>query len=286
MRRGKWHVEEQALADMIIRTFLQGQLPEAEGHTLRTYLSGLLACGPMRITKRFSGYDSVGKTTYTNTHDTGESRHLDGSDGAPTLDQTRREIANLQTSFLNALQRNGEHYWVPYLVAVWNSRPRQYYFGPLSEGTPGGAADSATLPVTVPTIVRSRSTLGRTNTTQLLAIAPSLQSHNSLLGGKRARVDSALNLERDSAGAEHVPVEIPDAADSHTFIVARLLTNFRGTTAVSRIPPGSEAPPLPSHGLPVLDDVPEVRGMFKLSRSKSTCCPLLRAVTPGSATVS
>lgn len=58
MRHGKWLVEEQNLAEAVVHYFSNGHLPEAKGYTLRAYLAGMLACQPMRITKRFFG--SVG----------------------------------------------------------------------------------------------------------------------------------------------------------------------------------------------------------------------------------
>ena len=61
VRRGKWTIEELDLVEALVHFCSIGLLPEARGHTLRVYLSGLLACEPMRITKRFSGFESVGK---------------------------------------------------------------------------------------------------------------------------------------------------------------------------------------------------------------------------------
>lgn len=42
LRKGKWTVEEERYANMIINLFNQGMLPIVAGTTLRTYLSDKL----------------------------------------------------------------------------------------------------------------------------------------------------------------------------------------------------------------------------------------------------
>lgn len=49
LRRGKWTAEEEAYANRLIQEFKAGLLPLADGTTLRTFLSKLLNCDPMRI---------------------------------------------------------------------------------------------------------------------------------------------------------------------------------------------------------------------------------------------
>ena len=61
LRRGKWTSEEEAFALAAIRDFNSGYLDAPGGTTLRTYLSDRLQCDPMRITKKFTGDDSIGK---------------------------------------------------------------------------------------------------------------------------------------------------------------------------------------------------------------------------------
>lgn len=61
LRRGKWTSEEEAYANRLIYEFKQGLLPLTEGTTLRTFLSKLLNCDPMRISKKFVGANCIGK---------------------------------------------------------------------------------------------------------------------------------------------------------------------------------------------------------------------------------
>jgi hypothetical protein len=63
-RRGKWTQEEEEYADKIRESFQRCVLNIPRGTTLRTYLSKLLNCDPMRITKKFTKDDSVGKQVY------------------------------------------------------------------------------------------------------------------------------------------------------------------------------------------------------------------------------
>ena len=55
LRRGNWTPEEEAYANRVIQEFEAGLLPLTNGTTLRTYLSKLLNCDPMRISKKFVG---------------------------------------------------------------------------------------------------------------------------------------------------------------------------------------------------------------------------------------
>ena len=48
LRRGKWTLEEEAYANRLIQEFKAGLLPLTDGTTLRTFLSKLLNCDPMR----------------------------------------------------------------------------------------------------------------------------------------------------------------------------------------------------------------------------------------------
>jgi hypothetical protein len=61
LRRGKWTSEEEAYANRLIYEFKLGLLPLTEGTTLRTFLSKLLNCDPMRISKKFVGQNCIGK---------------------------------------------------------------------------------------------------------------------------------------------------------------------------------------------------------------------------------
>lgn len=64
LRRGKWTAEEEAYANRLIYEFKLGLLPLTDGTTLRTFLSKLLNCDPMRISKKFVGQNCIGKVRY------------------------------------------------------------------------------------------------------------------------------------------------------------------------------------------------------------------------------
>jgi hypothetical protein len=61
LRRGKWTPEEEEYAQRLIKEFKKGLLPLADGTTLRSFLSQLLNCDPMRISKKFVGPSCIGK---------------------------------------------------------------------------------------------------------------------------------------------------------------------------------------------------------------------------------
>jgi hypothetical protein len=61
LRRGKWTTEEESYANRLILEFKLGLLPLTDGTTLRTFLSKLLNCDPMRISKKFVGQNCIGK---------------------------------------------------------------------------------------------------------------------------------------------------------------------------------------------------------------------------------
>ena len=64
LRRGKWTAEEEAYANRLITEFKAGLLPLTDGTTLRTFLSKLLNCDPMRISKKFVGGNCIGKQVF------------------------------------------------------------------------------------------------------------------------------------------------------------------------------------------------------------------------------
>lgn len=64
LRRGKWSAEEEAYANRLIMEFKAGLLPLTDGTTLRTFLSKLLNCDPMRISKKFVGNNCIGKQVF------------------------------------------------------------------------------------------------------------------------------------------------------------------------------------------------------------------------------
>ncbi|KAL7473503.1 hypothetical protein ACHAXS_013939 [Conticribra weissflogii] len=64
LRRGKWTNEEEAYANRLISEFKAGLLPLTDGTTLRNFLSKLLNCDPMRISKKFVGNNCIGKQVF------------------------------------------------------------------------------------------------------------------------------------------------------------------------------------------------------------------------------
>ena len=54
-RRGKWTAEEERFVGRIIEDFNLGILDVPQGTTLRNFLSSVLNCDPMRITKKYTG---------------------------------------------------------------------------------------------------------------------------------------------------------------------------------------------------------------------------------------
>jgi len=64
LRRGKWTTEEEFYANRLIHEFKLGLLPLTDGTTLRTFLSKLLNCDPMRISKKFVGQNCIGKVIH------------------------------------------------------------------------------------------------------------------------------------------------------------------------------------------------------------------------------
>lgn len=64
LRRGKWTAEEESYANHLIHEFKSGLLPLTDGTTLRNFLSKLLNCDPMRISKKFVGNNCIGKQVF------------------------------------------------------------------------------------------------------------------------------------------------------------------------------------------------------------------------------
>lgn len=61
LRKGKWCQEEEDYSVVLIDNFEKGVLQIPEGTTLRMYLANRLNCDPMRITKKFTGQNCLGK---------------------------------------------------------------------------------------------------------------------------------------------------------------------------------------------------------------------------------
>ncbi len=93
-RRGKWTMEEEAYANRLIQEFKHGMLPLTDGTTLRTFLSKLLNCDPMRISKKFVGQNCIGKQVFRR-----RQQELDKLT-EDQLMKTRQELSELERVFL------------------------------------------------------------------------------------------------------------------------------------------------------------------------------------------
>ncbi|DBA01643.1 TPA: hypothetical protein N0F65_010294, partial [Lagenidium giganteum] len=97
MRKGKWTSEESAYCDRLIEEFKKGNLPLAEGTTLRTFLSKLLNCDPMRISKKYTGDQCIGKIIF---------RRREDEMSKEDMDTIRHELAELEKTYLEREQYN------------------------------------------------------------------------------------------------------------------------------------------------------------------------------------
>lgn len=94
LRRGKWTAEEEAYANRLIQEFKAGLLPLTDGTTLRTFLSKLLNCDPMRISKKFVGSNCIGKQVF-------RRRTADLNRLTPEqIQKSRVELSELERRFL------------------------------------------------------------------------------------------------------------------------------------------------------------------------------------------
>jgi hypothetical protein len=111
LRRGKWTPEEEAYANRLIEEFKNGMLPIADGTTLRTFLSKLLNCDPMRISKKYVGNNCIGKvylclfTSPTLTsllQQVYRQKHGDLDDIPPeVLERNKIELEELERQFMD-----------------------------------------------------------------------------------------------------------------------------------------------------------------------------------------
>mmetsp|Transcript_1295 Transcript_1295/g.3059 ORF Transcript_1295/g.3059 Transcript_1295/m.3059 type:complete len:517 (+) Transcript_1295:139-1689(+) len=97
LRRGKWNRAEEAYALKLIEEFHAGHLPLKEGTTLRAFLSGVLRCQPMRVSKKFVGDWAVGRRAFRRAN--GATRSAEESAKKMT------EIKKLEDAFLASLKR-------------------------------------------------------------------------------------------------------------------------------------------------------------------------------------
>jgi len=100
LRKGKWTDEESRYATQLTNYFKDGLLPIERGTMLRLYLSQKLNCEPMRITKKFTGGECIGKQVFRPCSPTPESR--------VRLVQAQLELVALEAAFIKKLKENRE----------------------------------------------------------------------------------------------------------------------------------------------------------------------------------
>jgi len=61
LRKGKWSKQEEEYCNSLIQGFVGFSLPIPIGSTLRFYLSYILHCEPMRISKKYAKDTAIGK---------------------------------------------------------------------------------------------------------------------------------------------------------------------------------------------------------------------------------
>lgn len=100
LRKGKWTEEESRYAAQLITYFKEGLLPLERGTMLRLYLSQKLNCEPMRITKKFTGGECIGKQVFRPCSPTPDSR--------VRIMQAQVELIALEADFIKRLKENRE----------------------------------------------------------------------------------------------------------------------------------------------------------------------------------
>ena len=100
LRKGKWSIEEENYTSKIISYFVSGLLSIPSGTTLRGYLSELLNCDPMRITKKFSGDSSIGKKVFQPCEHTMET--------TAKIKEAEVELQKLRQHFLQSLKSQNQ----------------------------------------------------------------------------------------------------------------------------------------------------------------------------------
>ena len=90
LREGKWTTEEESYVDRLVLDFNVGIHPLPTGMRLRTFLSTMLNCDPMRLSKKFVGNASIGKKQYR------RSPQLSVLEGTEELRKRREELYELE----------------------------------------------------------------------------------------------------------------------------------------------------------------------------------------------
>mmetsp|Transcript_8820 Transcript_8820/g.12280 ORF Transcript_8820/g.12280 Transcript_8820/m.12280 type:complete len:283 (-) Transcript_8820:438-1286(-) len=97
LRRGKWTTEEERYVQKVVDDFNNGLLDAPAGTTLRNYLSEKLECDPMRITKKFTKENSIGKRVF-------HPVSIDDENEKVFIQKVRAETAELEAQWRRKLQ--------------------------------------------------------------------------------------------------------------------------------------------------------------------------------------
>lgn len=97
-RRGKWTAEEEQFVARIVEDFNLGILDVPQGTTLRNFLSSVLNCDPMRITKKYTGNSSIGKRAFM--------KAADGSIGTEYIQMRRQELQSFKLEWYRSLNNS------------------------------------------------------------------------------------------------------------------------------------------------------------------------------------
>lgn len=95
MHSGRWTPEEEEYVEGMIAEFTSGQLPIAEGTTLRSFLAKMLNCNPKRVSKKYDG----------NPIYNGKSAYVRSRNPLPPAETTARQgnLLELERKFREAL---------------------------------------------------------------------------------------------------------------------------------------------------------------------------------------
>ncbi|OQS04357.1 hypothetical protein THRCLA_03392 [Thraustotheca clavata] len=136
MRKGKWTAEEAQYCDRLIEEFKLGNLPLAEGTTLRTFLSKLLNCDPMRISKKYTGNQCIGKIIF---------RKKAKEPTKEEVETTRKQLADLERVYLERERMNQQRREKRLETELTRDRGRLLASRHMYHGMPGQAQPPPTM---------------------------------------------------------------------------------------------------------------------------------------------
>lgn len=262
LRRGKWSAEEEQYVNAIIYRFNQGTLPVPAGTTLRSYLSDKLNCDPMRITKKFTGEEAIGKRVFKpermGMRSPQELRKI--SDGLLELEiRFKRKLASLQRESERKAQRTVvlPPNIPPHLAsssrsavdmartANWLNRANEMLFHPqlvhqqddyfslaetrglLNEGATLKRSRNEAPPSDGANAVRRRLSPDSSTSNDAMALFGFMQSIN-----KRSMVDASTNTTENSPPQSHSIPPIASTSDEEV-LAATTLPPSSATTSVT-----------------------------------------------------